>query len=153
MNDLRERIVASNILCHIKTMARGWGVSPFEVLDVIRSELLGSPIPEEVEVYVLKAYAERPGGSACMRVVRKALGHYKGELTMQSAPLCIEQLMRLCVVADAADTLTNNLYIFDEAKASDEQLCFDVCAKHTEYKTKQDYMAHMSELISEALGA
>lgn len=76
-----------------------------------------------------------------MLIVRNALARCHGIASVNAAQANIESIMRMCVVAEA---LSVSLYCFDADKSNNAVLCFEACAKHTEYKTKDDYMGHMS---------
>ena len=79
-----------------------------------------------------------------MLIVRNALARCHGIASVNAAQANIESIMRMCVVADAAEALSVSLYCFDADKSNNADLRFEACAKHTEYKTKDDYMDHMS---------
>ena len=79
-----------------------------------------------------------------MLIVRNALARCHGIASVNAAQANIESIMRMCVVADAAEALSVSPYCFDADKSNNADLCFEACAKHTEYKTKDDYMDHMS---------
>lgn len=153
MIDVRDRVLASTIINDIRSIAEECRCSTENVVSAIQLLLENRHVPAEVEEYVLKVYASRPDGCMSMKIVREALTHTSGITSTYLAQLNIESIMRLCVVADAAEALATGLNVFDEGKARDTELCFNICAQHTEYKTKSAYTEHMSELITEALSA